>query len=46
AGLRAVTDSATGLGAVSFKLHFPSQAGRAADSVPELVRRLQRTLPT
>lgn len=45
AGLRAVTDPATGLGAVSFKLHFPSQAGRAADTVPDLVRQLQRTAP-
>ena len=46
AGLRAVTDPATGLGALSFKLHFPSQAGRAADTVPDLVRRLQRPGPT
>ncbi|MCY3003256.1 MAG: hypothetical protein NTV21_15765 [Planctomycetota bacterium] len=45
AGLRAVTDPATGLGAVSFKLHFPSQAGRAADTVPDLVRQLQRASP-
>lgn len=46
AGLRAVTDPATGLGALSFKLHFPSQAGRAADTVPSLVRQLQRPGPT
>jgi len=45
AGLRAVTDPATGLGVVAFKLHFPSQAGRAADTVPDLVRQLQRTAP-
>jgi adenosylhomocysteine nucleosidase len=45
AALRAVTDGATGLGAVSFKLHFPSQAGRAADTVPALLARLGRAGP-
>lgn len=42
AGLRAVTDQATGLGAFSFKLHFASQAGRAADTVPALLAHLAR----
>lgn len=42
AALRAVTDRADGLGLVSFKLHFPSQAGRAADTVPSLLARLGR----
>jgi adenosylhomocysteine nucleosidase len=40
ASLRAVTDRADGLGGVLFKLHFPSQAGRAADTVPSLLARL------
>ncbi len=43
AGLRAVTDRADALGGLWFKLHFPSQAGRAADTVPLLVARLART---
>jgi adenosylhomocysteine nucleosidase len=37
AALRAVTDQATGAGLASFKLHYPSQAGRAADTVPMLL---------
>lgn len=41
AGLRAVTDRADALGGLSFKLHFPSQAGRAADTVPLLLARLR-----
>ena len=41
AALRAVTDQATAAGGAAFKLHFPSQAGRAADSVPGLLRHLQ-----
>lgn len=45
AALRAVTDPATGLGVVSFKLHYPSQAGRAADTVPALLRSLGPRLP-
>jgi len=40
AALRAVTDGATGLGAASFKLHYPRQAGRAADTVPVLLESL------
>jgi len=40
AALRAVTDPATGLGLASFKLHFPSQAGRCADTLPALLRGL------
>lgn len=40
AALRAVTDGATGFGAASFKLHYPRQAGRAADTVPLLLRSL------
>lgn len=43
AGLRAVTDRATWAGAFSFHQHFPAQAGRAADSVPALVRALARS---
>lgn len=42
AALRAVTDQATGAGALSFKLHFRSQAGRAADTLPALLRSLGR----
>lgn len=41
AALRAVTDRADGLGGLLFKLHFPSQAGRAADTVPLLLARLR-----
>ncbi|MCC7013650.1 MAG: hypothetical protein IT454_13905 [Planctomycetes bacterium] len=40
AALRSVTDQATGLGALSFKLHYRSQAGRAADTVPALLASL------
>ena len=42
AALRAVTDGATGLGAASFQLHYPRQAGRAADTVPLLLQSLGR----
>jgi len=45
AGLRAVTDRADGLGGMLFKLHFPSQAGRAADTVPGLLARLRSRSP-
>ncbi len=45
AGLRAVTDRADGLGGFVFKLHFPSQAGRAADTVPSLLARLSAKAP-
>lgn len=40
AALRAVTDRADSLGMLAFKQHFPVQAGRAADTIPELLRRL------
>ena len=40
AALRAVTDRATWGGGAAFKLHFPSQAGRCADTVPVLLERL------
>ena len=40
AALRAVTDRATGAGLASFKLHFKSQAGRAADTIPSLLEHL------
>ncbi|MFM7296879.1 MAG: hypothetical protein ACKO4Q_06615, partial [Planctomycetota bacterium] len=40
AALRAVTDGATGLGAAAFKLHYPRQTGRAADTVPLLLQSL------
>ncbi|MBI5362913.1 MAG: hypothetical protein HZA53_07015 [Planctomycetes bacterium] len=42
AALRAVTDRATLGGAASFRLHFPAQAGRAADTVLDLVARWPR----
>lgn len=40
AALRAVTDRASHLTAASFQHHYPVQAGRAADTVPGLLRRL------
>jgi adenosylhomocysteine nucleosidase len=40
ASLRAVTDRATSAGLVSFRAHFPVQAGRCADTVPQLLARL------
>ena len=43
AALRAVTDKADNLGALAFKLHFPSQAGRAADTLPGLLEMLSRS---
>ncbi len=46
AALRAVTDRATGWGALSFRVHYGSQAGRAADTVPELLAHLQSGTPT
>lgn len=42
AALRAVTDRADGWGSFAFRLHFPSQAGRAADTVPLLLASLAR----
>jgi nucleoside phosphorylase len=42
AALRAVTDRAGALGGASFRLHFPVQAGRAADTIPALLHRLAR----
>ena len=41
AALRAVTDRSTGAGIVSFRRHFPSQAGRAADTIPGLLESLR-----
>lgn len=41
AALRAVTDRATGAGLAAFKAHFPSQAGRAADTIPRLLEHLR-----
>lgn len=43
AALRAVTDRATLGGGASFRLHFGSQAPRAADSVPALLHELDRS---
>jgi nucleoside phosphorylase len=40
AALRAVTDRADGWGRIAFRLHYPSQAGRAADTVPTLLASL------
>ena len=40
AALRAVTDRATVFGHASFRLHFPSQAGRCADTVVPLLAEL------
>jgi hypothetical protein len=37
AALRAVTDQATGGALASFRMHFASQAGRAADTLPALL---------
>lgn len=42
AALRAVTDRASFGGGASFRLHFGSQAPRAADSIPSLLRELER----
>ncbi|MFN0243388.1 MAG: hypothetical protein ACKVWV_10900 [Planctomycetota bacterium] len=41
AGLRAVTDRATWLGAAAFRANFGTQAGRAADTVPALLSALR-----
>jgi adenosylhomocysteine nucleosidase len=38
AALRAVTDQATGAALASFRMHFASQAGRAADTLPALLQ--------
>jgi adenosylhomocysteine nucleosidase len=43
AALRAVTDQATGFALAQFKLHYGAQAGRCADSVPDLIARLARS---
>jgi adenosylhomocysteine nucleosidase len=45
AALRAVTDQATAAGLAAFKLHYPSQAGRAADTLPSLFAELARSSP-
>jgi adenosylhomocysteine nucleosidase len=42
AALRAVTDRATAAGGLEFRLHLPQQAGRAAETVPQLLERLSR----
>ncbi len=42
AALRAVTDRANPLAGASFRLHIPSQGPRAADSIPALLRELER----
>lgn len=42
AGLRAVTDRATIYGAAAFRSNFPTQAGRAADTVTALIGELGR----
>lgn len=38
AALRAVTDQATGVALASFRMHFASQAGRAADTLPAFLQ--------
>jgi nucleoside phosphorylase len=43
AALRAVTDGGGWFGAASFHLHFPAQAGRAADTVPALLAEMVRS---
>jgi nucleoside phosphorylase len=43
ASLRAVTDRATLGGAAAFRLNFPAQAGRAADTVKFLLAELDRS---
>jgi nucleoside phosphorylase len=45
AALRAVTDRASGAGIASFKLHYPSQAGRCADTIPGLLQALSPPSP-
>lgn len=40
AALRAVTDRANSLGSISFRQHYATQAGRAADTIPGLISRL------
>lgn len=45
AALRAVTDRAGHLTPASFRLHYPVQAPRAADTVPGLLRRLAELPP-
>ena len=42
AALRAVTDGAGAAALLSFRKHYPSQGGRAADSVKGLLERLER----
>jgi adenosylhomocysteine nucleosidase len=46
AALRAVTDAATPWGGASFHLHLASQGPRAADSIPALLRELEREPPS
>ncbi len=38
--LRAVTDGAGWFGSAAFRVHYPVQAGRAADTIPGLLNRL------
>jgi nucleoside phosphorylase len=45
AALRAVTDRASGAGIATFKLHYPSQAGRPADTIPSLLQALSPPAP-
>jgi nucleoside phosphorylase len=39
AALRAVTDGASWLGPAAFRRHYPTQAGRAADTLAALLER-------
>jgi adenosylhomocysteine nucleosidase len=45
AALRSVTDGAGAAALLSFRKHYPSQGGRAADSVQGLLERLEGTRP-
>lgn len=45
AALRSVTDGAGAAALLSFRKHYPSQGGRAADSVPGLLERIGRADP-
>lgn len=45
AALRSVTDGAGAAALLSFRKHYPSQGGRAADSVQGLLERLERAEP-
>ncbi len=44
AALRAVTDRADAKGMLSFRQHYAKQAGRAADTVPDLLLRLSTSI--